>query len=385
MVPEEATTIGSSAPLPFAVTLDASDSGVSRAAVSVSVTAPDPLVAPEIPDRYQLLGPLGEGGFGRVDAVFDRQLLREVARKSLRPGGDGAGEREARFINEARITGKLEHPGIVPVHEIGRQDDGTLYYVMGLVKGHSLEEALLEKTFEERLRYLPAFVDACNAVAYAHSRGVIHRDLKPDNIRVAPVGRDSLNVQVLDFGVARLLDPSASMSGAVAIPLTRAGALLGTPGYMSPQQISGDPVDHRADLYALGVILWEALSGERLWKAREIEEIFVRQIREQPPHLVDDHLGIQCPAPLADLVDQLLARDPDARPVSAAEVHTILARIVGVKPAVERVEQARSSLTGVTLARGVARGLRDPTTRKAALLIGVPALLALGLALSRCG
>ncbi|MEZ4438439.1 MAG: serine/threonine-protein kinase [Polyangiaceae bacterium] len=319
MVPAEATTIGSSAPLPFAVTLDASDSGVSRAAVSVSVTAPDPLVAPEIPDRYQLLGPLGEGGFGRVDAVFDRQLLREVARKSLRPGGDGAGEREARFINEARITGKLEHPGIVPVHEIGRQDDGTLYYVMGLVKGHSLEEALLEKTFEERLRYLPAFVDACNAVAYAHSRGVIHRDLKPDNIMLGAFGE----TLVVDWGLAKVKGETDLLRPALESGMhllqhqsgvdTVVGTAIGTPAYMPPEQCLGelDLIDERSDVYALGAVLHRLLTGEPPFAGETVPELLRATLGA--PLVPPCAREAGCPPELDAIVRRALEKDPEDR------------------------------------------------------------------------
>jgi eukaryotic-like serine/threonine-protein kinase len=165
--------------------------------------------AREIPGRYRGLGELTRGGVGRVLIAYDEHLDREVALKELLPGEGGgmsakpfsqAMPRVARFLREARITGQLEHPAIVPVHELGRREDGTPYYTMKLVRGRSLQEALNEaKDLAERLGLLPHLVDMCQAVAYAHSRGVLHRDLKPGNVMVGEFGE----TVIIDWGLAK--------------------------------------------------------------------------------------------------------------------------------------------------------------------------------------
>ena len=225
----------------------------------------------EAPDlagtKYELRGRLGRGGMGTVWRAFDRELGREVALKVMngpdpRPGG------EARLRTEAQVLARLEHPGLVPVHDLGALPDGRMFYAMKLVRGRRLDEHARDlRSPAARLR---VFERICEAVAFAHAHGVIHRDLKPQNVMVGPFGE----VLVLDWGVAKVLgDPEAAAPSTIepvaprevdaeAATLTAAGTVLGTPGYMAPEQARGESaVGVAADVYALGALL-SFLGGE---------------------------------------------------------------------------------------------------------------------------
>ena len=197
---------------------------------------------PEFPDgRYTILDEIGRGGMGAVYLATDRELGREVAIK-VSNGVPGA-EVERRLRDEARILAALEHPGIVPVHDAGRLADGRLFYVMKRVRGATLTDHV--RTVTSLSERLGLFERVCEAVDFAHARGVIHRDLKPDNVMIGQFGE----VLVMDWGVA--------LAGGVPDP----GMVIGTRGFMAPEQERGEEIDARADVYALGAVLaW--LAGE---------------------------------------------------------------------------------------------------------------------------
>lgn len=213
-------------------------------------------------DRYEVLDEIGRGGMGTVYAACDRVLGREVAIKigNALPST----ELQARLTREARFIARLEHPGIVPVHDFGLLADGRPFYVMKRVYGKTLQACIdAAAPLPERLRI---FERVCEAVAFAHAHGIIHRDLKPANVMVGTFGE----VMVMDWGVARMLDadPGSPTDGGgsartlAATTATNAGTVLGTPGFMPPEQIQNrGEVDERADVYALGAMLFAALTG----------------------------------------------------------------------------------------------------------------------------
>ena len=253
--------------------------------------------AAELPDlggtRYEMLGRLGQGGMGSVYRVKDGVLGRQVALKVI-SFSDGNGGLAERLVHEARILAQLEHPGIVPVHDVGTLPDGRVFYTMKLVQGQRLDEYVPHlPSLNERLR---VFQRVCEPVAFAHAHGVLHRDLKPQNIMVGPFGE----VLVMDWGLAKALNDSCPAMAApdatpASISHTEHGAILGTPGYMSPEQAAGEiaNLDRRSDVYSLGAIL-KAISGSCT--------------------------DIEAPRRLGAIIGKCLQRDPVQRYGSAEEL-----------------------------------------------------------------
>ena len=237
-----------------------------------------PAPAAPIAGRYQVARRLGKGGMGEVMQARDEQVGRDVAIKRMRTA-DPTERQVTRFLREASIQGRLEHPAIVPVHEIGRDTDGLPFFAMKKLAGITLQEILDDKSNgrdsqskigkESRFtlqQILRAFVEVCLAVEFAHVRGVVHRDLKPDNIMLGDFGE----VYVLDWGVAKIAGEhdddftDVDSSGGSGEHATQAGTTIGTPGYMAPEQIRGTLIDGRTDVYTLGCLLFEILAGEPL-------------------------------------------------------------------------------------------------------------------------
>ena len=275
--------------------------------------------------KYDLIERIGQGGMGTVYRVRDRELGRDVALKAIRLP-EGSPDIAARMLREARTLAQLEHPGIVPVHDVGRLNDGRAYYAMKLVRGAPLD-ALPATPLADRLRIVERISEA---VAFAHAHGVIHRDLKPQNVMVGPFGE----VLVMDWGVAKLTgDAVASLgagtggtAGATDVgspsPTTGHGIVLGTPGYMAPEQASGEPsvVDARADVYSLGAILRELCRGAS----------------DATSNSRDSAL----PKPLQAIISKAMAADAGARYPDA----TSLARDVAAFRAGEPVSAYRENL-----------------------------------------
>jgi eukaryotic-like serine/threonine-protein kinase len=195
--------------------------------------------------RYEIVEEIGRGGMGTVYRARDRSLDREVALKVVSVADETA-DVAGRMVVEARILATLEHPGVVPVHDVGTLPDGRTFYAMKLVRGARLDEHA--RGLDSVAARLRVFERVCEAVAFAHARGVVHRDIKPANVMVGPFGE----VLVLDWGVARVLAESSRNEGGLA---------LGTPGYMAPEQARGEDADVRADVFALGGVLYFLLTG----------------------------------------------------------------------------------------------------------------------------
>ena len=258
-------------------------------------------------DRYELGPVLGQGGMAKVHRGLDRQLGRQVAIKVLAPPFDRDREFVERFQREARAAAGLSHPNIVAVFDSG-SDDGTHYIVTELVEGETLADRLRRDGPMPQAEAVAVAVDIARALAAAHERGLIHRDIKPGNVMLLPDGR----VKVVDFGIAR---------AAGSDTLTNTGVVLGSTAYLSPEQASGQPVDERADLYALGCVLYEMLTGRVPFSADTPIATMYRHVNEDPP---PPSTFAPIPSELEDIVMRALEKDPKRRFASASELEAAL-------------------------------------------------------------
>ncbi|WAS87755.1 MULTISPECIES: serine/threonine-protein kinase [unclassified Corallococcus] len=271
--------------------------------------------------NYQLEKLLGEGSMGRVFQARHVRLGRQVALKVLKPEHARDSSFVQRFFQEARTVNQINHEHIVEVFDfVDESPDGHVYCVMELLRGQSLAALLKEEGLTlERVQRMG--VQVCAALGAAHQVGVVHRDIKPDNLFITQRSGQQDFVKVLDFGVAKLITTQTGVS----LTGTLDGTIIGTPAYMAPEQAAGLPVDARADIYAVGNILYEMLSGHPPFQASAFGQLVV-QIITQPPPALPSHLpsGERVPQELAQLVMRCLAKEPEARPQQLAEVTTAL-------------------------------------------------------------
>jgi eukaryotic-like serine/threonine-protein kinase len=273
--------------------------------------------------NYELDSELGRGGMGIVYRARDRRLKRLVAIKLLPPELAFRSEIKTRFLREAETAAQLSHPNIVPIYSVDERD-GLVYFVMALVEGPTLAKKMYEEgqmPVDETRRVLREVSDA---LAYAHARGVIHRDIKPDNILL---DKESGRAMVTDFGIARAIQEGSDSR------LTATGVAIGTPAFMSPEQAAGDrEIDGRTDLYALGVVAYQMLSGRLPFQAATTASMLMKQITERPTPL--GQLRADCPADLEATVMSLLEKEPENRVPSAVALSRALTGDVTVIPAV---------------------------------------------------
>jgi serine/threonine-protein kinase len=367
----------------------------SLAALTAGRTNPDRL-APAVEDfstvppadsagRNLLYEEIGCGGMGRVLRGRDPQLRRDLAVKVLREEYSGNADVERRFVEEAQIGGQLQHPGVVPIYELGRFADHRPFFTMKLVKGRTLAELLKERpnVCHEQARFLTIFEQVCQTMAYAHSHGVIHRDLKPANVMVGAFGE----VQVMDWGLAKVLgargdDPEATTAGTL-IRTLRSGStaedgrtgVVGTPAYMAPEQARGEieAVDERADVFGLGAILCVILTGKPPYTTADGADV----MRQAAAGDVTDAFGrldnCGADAELVALCQECLTPERNRRPRGAGEVAVQMAAYQAA--AQERLRKAELERTAAE-----ARALEERKRRRLALSLAVAvlALIALG-------
>ena len=259
--------------------------------------------------RYRISGLIARGGMGAVHAAVDERLSREVALKTLRPELVEDSTLVARFEREARTAARLAHPCIAQVLDFGTSPEGLLYLVMERVRGETLATLLKREGRLAPLRAADIVEQTLGALASAHAEGVVHRDLKPGNIMIVPSGESRETVKLLDFGIAHLMD------GAAYTRLTQTGVILGTPTYMSPEQALGERIDARTDVYAMGVILWCLLTGQKPFSGPSMADV-VEAILNTPPPLADA-LAPEVPNELARVADFAMQKDRERRFVDA--------------------------------------------------------------------
>lgn len=290
----------------------------------------------DVSERYQLLEPHARGGLGEVYRAKDRELHRIVALKTIRSQYVAGKENRERFVFEAEITGSLEHPGIVPVHSLGKFGEDSPYYAMRFIRGESLRDAVrqfherhphpgrsvfLEREFRQ---FLGQLVDCCNAMHYAHERGVLHRDLKPDNVMIGSYGE----TLVVDWGLAKMITDSdgghpmddSQLSAIASGSETSNGSVVGTPTFMSPEQALGlnDSLLPASDVYSLGAILFFIVSGKPPVEGRTAREIVLRVQRNELRELLD--IVPTAPGPLRSICLRAMHSEPSQRYQSAREL-----------------------------------------------------------------
>ncbi len=272
--------------------------------------------------HYTVTGKLGQGGMGIVYAARDERLGRSVALKTMSSlGGDETARK--RFEREARAAASVNHPNICQLYEIG-EDDGELFIAMELLEGEPLGERLKRGALSVA-EAVPIALSILAALQALHARGIVHRDLKPSNVFLTPHG-----VKLLDFGLARPSDPTdpdASASPAAGTELTRTGMVLGTPRYMAPEQVTGDGLDARSDLFAMGAILFEMLAGRPAFTGKNAVEILHATLYEQPPALS----GSPAVAAVDRVIRRALAKRSRERPASADAMAEELRAVSGMR------------------------------------------------------
>ncbi len=260
---------------------------------------------------YEILGRLGAGGMGEVYRARDPRLGRDVAIKVLPRDAARDTERLRRFVSEAKTVSALNHPNILTLHEIGESANGP-YLVTEVVDGETIRALLAQGPLALR-DALEIGAQTLDGLAKAHEAGIVHRDVKPENLMRS---RDGF-VKILDFGLAKLRDATDATNATIETNVTATGVIVGTPAYMSPEQLHGHPADARSDLFALGVVLHEMIGGKNPFR-RDSAAGTMSAILTEEPHL-PDALSAGLPRGVAEMLRELTAKDPTARPASARE------------------------------------------------------------------
>ena len=315
---------------------------------------------------FEVLAPLGAGGMGEVYRARDSRLGRDVAIKVLSAEFAADADRRKRFEQEARSASALNHPNIVTIHDIG-SDGATVYIAMELVDGRTLRDVLHAGALPTR-RLLDLAYQMADGLAKAHAAGIVHRDLKPENVMVTKDGA----VKILDFGLAKLLkEQPEENSNLPTAQATQAGTVLGTVGYMSPEQASGKALDFRSDQFALGAIFYEMATGRRAFQRGTTAETLTAIIREDTQPVAQANAGV--PAPFRWIVERCLQKDPDERYASTRD----LARDVrGVR---EHLSEASSAVSGEISGAPAAAPRRRSRVSLIAAAIAVLAALGAGM------
>jgi eukaryotic-like serine/threonine-protein kinase len=284
---------------------------------TVPDVAADPLLGTIFEGRYQITERLGEGGMGVVYLATQLNVNRPVAIKLLRSSLSHDLKAIGRFQQEARAVAAFNHPHIVALHDFGRTEAGQLYLVTEFIGGRPLTELIENEAPLTAERVIDIGYQIADALIEAHSHGVIHRDLKPDNILLRAVGRQQDFATVLDFGIAKVSSRSTE-----EITLTKTGMAVGTPKYIAPEQAAAQAVSHRTDLYALGVILYEMLTGRLPFLADSQTDYMIAHVHATPdwPMVNDEPLR----GPLVDVIMQCLEKSPHDRPASATALADLL-------------------------------------------------------------
>ncbi|MEM9074171.1 MAG: protein kinase [Myxococcota bacterium] len=313
----------------------------------------DPLLGATF-DKYKVRRRIGEGGMGLVYEAEHTVIEKRVAMKVLRDDFSSREEVVERFRQEAKSASRIGHENIVDISDFGTTPQGQSYFVMEFLEGEDLANVLARETVLPAERTAAIVLQCCAALGAAHEKGIVHRDMKPENVFLVERGSQRDFVKIVDFGIAKMSD--IETEGAPGRKLTKTGMIFGTPEYMSPEQAAGKSLDHRVDVYAVGVILFECLVGRVPFVGDSFMGILTQHMFEEPPALRDVNPNVSCSAELEMVVYKALSKDPDQRYRSMAELGE------AVREAMQgRVSQATLVGYGEPV-KAKARGPRTPQT-----------------------
>lgn len=295
----------------------------------------DPLVGRSF-DRYEVVRRIGEGGMGLVYEAVHTGIGKRVALKVLRDDYTQRPEVVERFQREAKSASLIGHEHIVDVTDFGVTPTGASYFVMEYLEGEDLATRLERERTLRPAEVVKILLQCCAALGAAHDKGIVHRDVKPENIFLTRRGEDGDFVKIVDFGIAKM--SALDGAGEPGRKLTKTGMIFGTPEYMSPEQAAGKPLDHRVDVYALGVILFECLTGRVPFVGDSFMGILTKHLTEEVPRLADVNPDVDCPPPLEAVMLRAMMKDPAARYASMAEMAEDLRAALGGRVAPETRE-----------------------------------------------
>jgi tRNA A-37 threonylcarbamoyl transferase component Bud32 len=276
-------------------------------------------------ERYEIQKTLGAGGMSTVYLANHVLMNKLMAVKLLHDHLAADVSAVQRFQREAQTVTLLSHPNILAVHDFGLSPDGLAYLVMDYIDGASLQEYIALKKTIHWQKACQFFLQICSGLQHAHIKGVVHRDLKPGNIMMTKDDQQKYVLKIVDFGLAKICGDDSAQR------LTLTGEIFGSPLYMSPEQCQGNVLDHRSDIYAMGIIMYETITGKPPFRGKNIVETFQKQIIEPPPP-IEEELAV--PAKLANIIYQSLAKDADDRPQSASEISEAINQVLSQQPIV---------------------------------------------------
>jgi serine/threonine protein kinase len=315
-------------------------------AASGPLRAQNEMIGREIAGRFRILSLLGEGGMGAVYRGEQMSLRRAVAIKVLRPEMSANQALLARFSREAEAVAKLDHPNSVKVYDFGQDADGSLFIAMELIDGKSLREVLHASGPLPPARAFNIAIQVSASLVDAHANHIVHRDLKPDNVMIVDKGRQKDVVRVLDFGIAKLRDDSRATQQA----MTQAGDMLGTPQYMAPEQIKGEAIDGRTDIYALGCMLYEMVTARLPFEATSIMAMLSKHLVEMPLPPSQRRPDLQLSPAIDHVVMAALQKDPNARPANMEHYAEMLAGVLAQVPPDSKAMTAQHTPMAVPVA-----------------------------------
>ncbi len=323
------------------------------------------LVGSIVADRYHVLRKLGEGGMGQVYLAEHVKMGRKSAVKVMNPEMAHDAEAISRFNREAANASRISHPNVAAVYDFGETGEGLIYLAMEFVEGPPLTTLIAQQGSLPPLRAAEIARQVADALSAAHDMGIVHRDLKPDNIMVARHRDGSDFVKVVDFGIAKAADNEAQK-------VTKTGFVVGTPDYMSPEQLAGDTLDGRSDIYSLALVTFNMLTGALPFSSESAQESMVMRLTDRPKRLSEMKPGVAWTSDVQAVMDRALERDANRRYQTAAEFGGALYRAVEAMPE-SAAAAAATQVIGPALDAGAPRGVPETRVAGAASAGGVPA------------